>query len=356
MAETTETTQSRLEQAIERIGSASAPPAAAEAAVAAPAPFDYRATERLEGAVAALETTHNKLEQLLAQPPVMAPAPVPVPVDSQAPEHLGSAVSALEAAHARLETLLAEQTEATRAHIDLLTTQSSGLLLQSSTSSQTLSIAADRLRDEQNRLGEILGILSARLDTTVAPNPHDKELVTTITSRLDQLGQHITQAMGALAGLPQQVIAQTTREPAFAAPLLADIKDGFASIAQSIQILHGQIATLQAAAYKPDAKPDAENGDQMRDHWYQMAAQIEATRSSLAQVIMQQTDRVEAHLATLTKNLAATSPNNDFARDTQNQMEQQTLILNELVATLSLLDAHMQELRSQVTASRQRAG
>ncbi len=36
-------------------------------------------------------------------------------------------------------------------------------------------------------------------------------------------------------------------------------------------------------------------------------------------------------------------------------MEQQTQILNELVATQGALDAHMQEIRSQVTDNKQKA-
>ena len=38
-------------------------------------------------------------------------------------------------------------------------------------------------------------------------------------------------------------------------------------------------------------------------------------------------------------------------RDTQEQMEQQTLILTELIATLSVLDAHMQQLKTDMTSS-----
>ena len=270
LAETTETAQNRFDAAIERIGSAT-----------------------------------FQMPSAHALPPVST-------------ERLDQAVAALEMAHGKLENILAEQTHTTRAHIELLSTQSSSLLTQASTSSQTLSSAADRLRDEQAKLGELLGKIGTQLET---PS-----------------------------------VVQQALPVDFAAPILADIREGFGALEQRVSILHNQIATLLSEAEKPKSAP-ADGADEMRDHWYQMAAQIEATRSNLAQVITQQTDRVEAQIASLAVNPSPVAAiERDFARDAQNQMEQQTLILNELVATLGLLDAHMQELRSQVAATRQKAG
>ncbi len=272
LAETTEVARSRFDTAIERIGSATFQMPAGPLAGATGA-VDHHSAERLETAVGALETAHSKLSQLLS-----------------------------------------EQADATRAHIDLLTTQSGGLLTQASTTSQTLSTAADRLRDEQAKLAEML----ARI-----PAPTEQHAV----------------------------------QPISFEPLLVELKSGFVALENNLAALREQIsASKQAEQNSATSAPAGDLTEQMRDHWYQMAAQIEATRSNLAQVIMEQAARVETHLTALAHAPAEASSDHDLARDTQHQMEQQTLILNELVATLGLLDAHMQELRSQVAESRQRAG
>lgn len=272
--------------------------------------------ERMFGAINLLQASGKVLAETaeIAQGRFVA---VPA-ADSDSPDlngevarRLESAVTALEVAHTKLETLLVEQSETTRAHIDLLTTQSSGLLTQTTATTQTLSTAADRLREEQENL--------AKLVVSLQVMPAHEE--------------------------------QTADDKYATADVLENMRDSFASLEQRISSLHSQVTTLLLQNDGQKDKPE-ELTEQMRDHWYQMAAQIEASRSNLAQVIMQQTERVEAHIASIMNN-PQTVP---ATRDTQAQMEQQTLILNELVATLGLLDAHMQELRSQVSASRQRAG
>ena len=230
-------------------------------------------------------------------------------IDPQVAAKLEQAATALESAHGRLETLLADQEKTTRANIDLLTTQSNGLLTQTSATSQTLSTAADRLRDEQQRLGEMIDKL--------APIARDA--------------------------------ATPATQPAEASQNIEAIREGFGSLERRVSELHAQIALVLQQQTQPVEEKPMVVDEQMQDHWFQMAAQIEATRSNLAQVIMQQTDRVEAHIASLSGKSAGAATERDFVRDAQNQMEQQTMILNELVATLGLLDAHMQELRSQVT-------
>jgi HAMP domain-containing protein/predicted transcriptional regulator len=379
LAETTETTQSKLEKAIERFGANGVLPAASEAApvtvMAAEDPHAAARTERLESAVAALESAHGRLEQLIV-----------------------------------------EQTETTRAQIDMLTTQSGGLITQSSTTSQTMATAAEKLREEQNRLSEMLGIISARLDAPVATPEVAREpasmgpllearfdnlqqqiaqataslsdrvtvlgarlaepgntaaaeaaqMSTTLASRVESLEQRLIQAVASITTLPSQIDASVAdriaalanQEPAFTAPLLADIKAGFGAIMQSITILHGQIESsrspIETAPVESTPLDISAIKESMQEEWFHMAGQIEATRANLAQVIMQQADRVEAHLTQIAK-APASATTGDFSRDAQQQMEQQTLILHELVATLGLLDAHMQELRSQVQETK-RAG
>lgn len=241
-----------------------------------------------------------------------APASADTGAEAMGPiaQKLDDVANNLLSAHTRLETVLNEQTETARAHIELLTTQSGGLLSQATTTSQTLSSAADRLRDEQGRLAELIEKLGAM--EFAAPQP-----------------------------LPPVNIDTQAFEGA--------VKDGVSLLERQLSALHGQIAEVVSKLNEPQAKedPNAALLEQMREHWFQMAGQIEASRSNLAQVIAQQTDRVEAQIAAMAKAPAA-AESSDFARDAQSQMEQQTLILNELVATLGLLDAHMQAIRQQV--------
>jgi hypothetical protein len=91
----------------------------------------------------------------------------------------------------------------------------------------------------------------------------------------------------------------------------------------------------------------SELSDQIRDHWYQMAAQIESTRRDLADIITQQMDRL-----TQSASPSAPAPTTEAALDTQQQIEQQTQILSELVATLGVLDTHMQQLKSEIRVAK----
>jgi hypothetical protein len=87
---------------------------------------------------------------------------------------------------------------------------------------------------------------------------------------------------------------------------------------------------------------------QMHDHWYQVAAQIEASRASLVETISHQVDKMESRLGNSgglrAGSLSKTA--SDYA--TQRQIEQQTQILSELVATLGVLDAHMQQIKTEM--------
>ena len=271
--------------------------------------------ETTQSAKSKFASVFERFENMQAPSGITAIAAPPA-LDNNVAERLEEGVVALEVAHKKLESLLAEQSETTRMHIDLLTTQSGGLLTQASTSSQTLSSAADRLRDEQVKLAELIGQFGVELQNMNKPADTTHAVYDVI------------------------------------APLSENLKDGFATLEQRMSSLHSQLATLlQQSVQKPEDK-SSEFNDQMRDHWYQMAAQIEATRSNLAQVIMQQTDRVEAYLANVAKVPEVAGFDKDFVRDAQSQMEQQTQILNELVSTLCLLDTHMQELRTQVSSKR----
>ena len=327
LAETTATMQSKFDEAITHIGSGGMP--VVVSGVSPVATLSSESTERLENITAALISVHDKFAAVPVELPsnetnerlesiAVTLAAVQerlgiVPVASlsaESTERLENIVSSLVGVHDKLTNVLADQAEVTSTHVNLLMTQNSSLLTQASTSAQTLLTASERLREEQTKMGELLI------------------------------------KIGAMSMQPQNT-AQSVEE--LAAPLLADVREAFGTIEQRLSLLHSQVSTLLSASNEPaPVQPVVDNTEQMREHWFQMAGQIEASRSNLAQIIAQQTDRLEAQLA---KPVVAPADNN-FSREAQQQLEQQTNILHELVTTLSLLDAHMQDLRSQVTASR----
>jgi HAMP domain-containing protein len=274
-------------------------------------------------------------------------------------------VEALDNARARLETLLSEQAEATKAHVDLLATQSSGLLTQTTTAAQTLSSSADKLRDEQARLDEAIGKLASRMQdvgdrletkidtkikaiTAPPPAPDTQTETAAIQNALGALTKQVSWIMDKVTVLAEQGNQPEVAEPPFVDSILHDIKNGFDVLGSSLEQTRQQMAAL----VKEESTRPPEQSEQMRDQWHQMAAQIEATRANLALVIEQEVSKIEIRLAGLNGSTdAGIEP--DTLRNAQHQMEQQTNILSELVATLGVLDAHMQEIRSEVAHVRE---
>jgi hypothetical protein len=483
LAETTETAQSRLNQAIDRISNgnitlSAAPPANDKltGALTALAP-------RLEAAVATLESAQKRLEERIAeQKAAAAKMPDASAIAGAAfTPRVEAAIEAMENARKKLEERIAEQTQAAQAQINLLATQSGGLLTQTTTMTQTLSAAADHLRGAQSKFDEtITGIASqlndigGRLEQKTEihlgqtaerlrqEQTHFNEAVAAIASRVDALGSALerktedtfaktsfhlreeqaqfNKAIGEIAGkldelggilekkaadaftqasdhlrkeqtnfgaaigdisakleqlghalkskvddafgktgaaaelslqhlstlttqidqmtekmnalhtvsdAMEAVIAGAPKEPAFVGTIQANIQSGLATAAQEIGQLRGQLEAMSESVAKHATAPAAALMDRMQDHWYQTAAQIEATRASLEKAIAQQVSRIEARLGRIRENAAPGAPVelDDAARQ---QMEQQTQILAELVATMSLLDAHMQDIRSQM--------
>lgn len=89
----------------------------------------------------------------------------------------------------------------------------------------------------------------------------------------------------------------------------------------------------QALALPPELK------DKLLDQWFQVSAQIEATRGSVIDALQTQASRLEGSLA----HRPTATP--DYAL--QAQIEKQTQILSELVGTLALLDSDMQRMKSE---------
>jgi methyl-accepting chemotaxis protein len=199
------------------------------------------------------------------------------------------------------------------------------------TASQSMMSAAERLRDEEGKLDLAIAGSAQRLSDLV--------------DRLEQeAGDSYGKGMGASVGLS------------------AEDQNRFRELAGQISLLSDKLTTLgqglaQGLESLRKAPPVAAEpvdtsslSAQLRDQWFQMAAQIEATRTGLAQTIAQQIERVETRLSQITTATAPIAGESETLRDAQQQMEQQTQILTELVATLGVLDAHMQDIRSQVAA------
>jgi len=89
----------------------------------------------------------------------------------------------------------------------------------------------------------------------------------------------------------------------------------------------------QTLALPPELK------DKLLDQWFQVSAQIEATRGSVIDALQTQASRLEGSLA----HRPTATP--DYAL--QAQIEKQTQILSELVGTLALLDSDMQRMKSE---------
>jgi hypothetical protein len=87
---------------------------------------------------------------------------------------------------------------------------------------------------------------------------------------------------------------------------------------------------------------------QLLDQWFQMSAQLEASRANMVEAIADQIDKMETRLAGRAGNNNLSKTAADYA--TQRQIEQQTQILSELVATLGVLDAHMQQMKAEMRA------
>ncbi|MDD4616086.1 MAG: hypothetical protein PHW76_03085 [Alphaproteobacteria bacterium] len=122
-----------------------------------------------------------------------------------------------------------------------------------------------------------------------------------------------------------------------------------ARIDEQRTLIESKLQTLEKIA----TTPQANNGNalpqdlqkQFLDQWFQMSAQIEASRSSMLEAIGEQLRELETRLAQ--------HPNSKSASDREVQLhiEKQTEILTEMVSTLSLIDAHMQQIKPETNAA-----
>jgi hypothetical protein len=116
-------------------------------------------------------------------------------------------------------------------------------------------------------------------------------------------------------------------------------------------LIENKLAALETLARpeedrQTDGLPE-EVQKQFMDQWYQMSAQIEASRTSMVEALSEGVKELGVRLAAQPP-MVQTKSASDYAL--QIQIEKQTEILTELVSTLGILDAHMQEIKAQKCA------
>lgn len=309
LAETTETTQSRLSEAIEKLQSTVIQP------VTVPAAVDQSVSPAANESIARLETL----------------------------------IGSLEIAHRKLEEIVVEQTQAAKTQIEFLSTHSTSLLAQSTTTVQTLSSAAEHLRDEQAKFDQTIHQISERLDiiggrmeqaasgTPAAASSRDTDKTELLLSGIASQISALTDKLSTLQQPSVSTSSPAWPEAGLSDNLLIEIRTGFETTVRSLAQMREQMTNMVINNQAPAAIP-------MDHQWQSMAAQIESTRTSLSQLVTQQMERLETRLASLSSDAQTTPPS--LPRDAQEQMEQQTQILTELVATLGVLDEHMQQLKT----------
>src|SRR5262249_36593448 len=105
--------------------------------------------EQTEKTQSRIDEAIDKLKDIPAVVAPPAPEPAAPAFASDTAPRLEALIASLEAGHKKLEELVSEQTQAAKVQIDLLMTHSTGLLSQSTTTAQTLSAAADHIREGQ---------------------------------------------------------------------------------------------------------------------------------------------------------------------------------------------------------------
>jgi chromosome segregation ATPase len=133
-------------------------------------------------------------------------------------------------------------------------------------------------------------------------------------------------------------VAGAAQQPALR-EITLDVRAGFETVTRQVSQLREHLAAMVIAG-----STQASDGEQLQTQWFQMAGQIEATRSALEQTIAKHMERLGSRL----EMLGVPQVDPTAFKDSQKQLEQQTQILEELVATLGVLDTHMQQLKSEI--------
>jgi len=172
-------------------------------------------------------------------------------------------------------------------------------------------------RNDINGIQDQLNALHAALGTTQAQDTTDQ-----INKMGQLLAAHIDERRTDLDGK------------------LSGIEEKIAATQRTAETIHDELAKMPAPQ---NGSPADDLHKQFIGELALMSGQIEALRENLAASLSEQLHEIESRL-TVERSLSQTKTTADYAL--QVQIEKQTEILSELVGTLSLVDAHIQQLKS----------
>ena len=201
-------------------------------------------------------------------------------------------------------------------------------------------------------LSELKSMLTAHNDVA-ALNDKIAELtelngrVAVFTSALPgDLRQALREELQGMAALNDKIAELTElngRVAVFTSALPGDLRQALREEMQNV--VPPSEEAVEGGTPQPACAFSPELENKFRDQWFQMSAQIEASRANVVQTLSDHIDGIENRLSakptpTPTKTTA------DYAL--QIQIEKQTQILTELVSTLALIDEHMRQMRAEV--------
>ncbi len=389
LSETTETTQSRLNEAVNLLMKsedylrqlAQSPNSRAMTIEHEPSPA--LSTEKIEIALSAITSTLNAIEDRMSgleqrsheHDHIALPQTEPPSSFVVDTSHIGQAMSDMASTLAEIDKKLSGLPVSQNApdvqdirdivqqpYSEIISAFDSKLtslreIVAETVTAALLGLTPPSVEDDQHKKEEmqemLTQVLEASRQTMIASvsetiaSIHAANPAESIGPEIESLKRDVQSSIAAISektsaqydSLRQPIEQLSEKIPQQIALLMAQIEES----RHVISML--QTEFMQSRETKAD--PTTDITTQLRDHWYQMAAQIEATRSSLAQTIAEHMDKVETRLA----GNNAPAPTS-LSNDARTRLDQQTMILSELVATLGALDEHVQDIKKQVWRER----
>lgn len=251
----------------------------------------------------------------------------------------------------RLEVQIAQQAQMAETRIDELTVHGQSMAQQASTTTASLSQAVLALKGEQDKLAaargkftETVNDLGLKLESHATSTFGKTEQwaaqsftkISSITeqmesfmSRLAMLGQ-LTGTLGTVAGqLGQIVPALTQIQPAALGEGMTMLPMPPVDMESTKALIVRQTEDVIGALHK---------------QWHEALVQIEAMHDQLAQIVVQQKDQLETRLVVMDKKIRETSEALEDEEERAQAEEKQAEIINEVIAAIAKINAHVLEL------------
>jgi methyl-accepting chemotaxis protein len=228
-------------------------------------------------------------------------------------------ISSLDTARQRLEEHLDKQAQTAQSQIELLTTHSSSLVAQATTTSESLLSSFEQLREKEEKFEKAVDQISSQIGT-----------------RLDGIGSQLDERTSTVLAHMDTMLSEKQNQ----LTALAD------QIGQSIE----KLSSIDYPSV--DKTPDVDLNNlfvEIKSGFETTARNIAEMRDQLTNMVINVQSQTQPIAATVVQELPALA-------QTQEQLEQQTQILTELVAALGLLDTHMREIGSSVKDKQTLAG